>query len=327
MTRIATTKAGAALLALCAGSAGAEEFRFSHGSSETHFVNLAAEEMARALEGATGGEVTMSVFPNHQLGEGSAVTEQIALGAEIITISNAGALAEYVADYGVLQFPFLYRTYAEAEPLIESDLFQSWKDQLAAEQNLRVLCVFNFGVRDLFTVDREVRSPADMDGLKVRVQPVALYTELVSRSFQAVPTPMPYAEVYSALSQGVIDAAESPPAAILDRKFYEVSDYLTLTNHILDLSSVIMSESAWAALDAAEQEALSAAVEAACAQMTEASEASYQESVAELEKNGMTVIRDVDLTTFQEGAASIAEAFPEWTPGLLEEVKAILAGS
>lgn len=319
---------GAAMIstALSVTAVGAMELRFAHGSSEGHFVNQAALAMADTLAVETDGNLTMSVFPNEQLGGGGDITEQITLGAEIITVANSGDLAEYLPDYGIMQFPFLFRSYAEAVPLLESDLFASWKQQLAEEHNLRVMCQFNYGIRDLFTVDKPVRTPADMSGMKVRVQPVDLYLELVDKSFKAVPTPLPYSELYSALAQGVVDAAESPPAAILDRHFNEVSKYLTLTNHILDLSNLIMSQSVWESLNEAEQAELQSSINQACAQMTQVSEASYASAVEELEAQGMTVIRDPDLAAFQAGAADIEAAFPEWTPGLLSQVKAIVAG-
>lgn len=323
--RAACLVAAAAASVIAVNATSAQELKFSHGSSETHIVNVAAAEMAEAIDASTEGSLTMAVFPNHQLGEGSQVTEQITLGAELLTIANAGALAEYVPDYGVLQFPFLFNSYEAASPLLESELFGTWRQQLADGHNIHLLCVFNFGVRDLFTVNTPVRSPADLAGHKVRVQPVPLYLELVSKSFKAVPTPMPYAEVYSALSQGVIDAAEAPPASILDRKFFEVAGYLSLTSHIADLSSMIMSKSAWDGLDETSQAALAEAAQGACDKITETSESSYQEAVSALEANGMTVIRDVDIAAFQEGAAGIVEAFPEWTPGLLDSVKAALA--
>ncbi|WP_395517733.1 TRAP transporter substrate-binding protein [Pseudorhizobium flavum] len=308
-----------------ASVAGAVELRFAHGSSEAHFVNVAAKAMAEQLDSETQSGITMSVFPNEQLGGGPEIIEQVTLGAEIMTVANSGDLAEFVPDIGVIQFPFLYSSYAEAEPLLKSELFSGWKQELAEQHNVRLLCLFNFGVRDLFTVNAPVRTPADMKGMKVRVQPVELYLELVKKSFGAVPTPLPYSELYSALSQGVVDAAESPPVAILDQKFNEVSKYLTLTNHVLDLASIIMSEEVWAKLSDAEQKALQASADLACSNMTSESEASYEAAVDELAASGMEVIRDPDLAAFREGAAEIEAAFPEWSPGLLANVKKAIA--
>lgn len=324
-TRILTIAvATGAVMHMFAPIAGAVELKFSHGSGPTHFVHKAAEKMAASLAASTSDRITMEVFPNHQLGEGSEVTEQVALGAEFVTISNAGALGEYLPDYGILQYPFLYGSYAEAEPLIKSDLFKEWSEGLAA-QNLRVLCVFNFGIRDLYTVDRPVRSPADMQGLKVRVQPVPLYTELVRLSFGAAPTPLPWSEVYSALSQGVIDAAEAPPSAMLDQRHYETAKYFILTHHILDLSSMITSEATWQSLEESERGALQLAADTACSEMTAESEASYQASLDQLEEYGMTIIDDIDRAAFVEGAKGIQASFPEWTPGLYDRVQSILS--
>jgi tripartite ATP-independent transporter DctP family solute receptor len=293
--------------------------RFGHMNSQNHIVHRGAERMRAALEKAG---VRMELFPSAQLGENSAVVEQLTLGANIITQVGPGAIAQYSPNYSVLVYPFLYRNFDEVKRLIDSPLVKSWEPGLA-RNNIKLLCAFNFGTRDLYTRNRPVKTPADTAGLKMRVQPVAIYTELV-RSMGGQPTPMPWAEVYSALSQGVIDAAEAPPNALLDQKHNEAARYYMQTNHILDASVVVMSLRAFNALPAPQQQALQRAANDMCDWITSETTRSYDESVAEIERRGMTVIRDVDRAAFARNAERIAASFPNWTPNLVGEVRKVL---
>ncbi|MCA3625474.1 MAG: TRAP transporter substrate-binding protein DctP [Methylobacterium sp.] len=293
--------------------------RFGHMNSPTHIVHRGAERMRAALEQAG---VRMELFPSAQLGENSAVLEQLTLGANIITQVGPGTIAQYAPNYSVLVYPFLYNNFEEVKRLIESPLVKSWEPGLA-RNNIKLLCAFNFGTRDLYTRNRPVRTPADAAGLKVRVQPVAIYTELV-RSMGGQPTPMPWPEVYSALSQGVIDAAEAPPNALLDQKHTEAARFYMQTNHILDASVIVMSLRAFNALPAPQQQSLQKAANEMCDWMTGEATRSYGESVAEIERRGMTIVRDVDRAAFARNAEGIAAAFPNWTPNLVGEVRKAL---
>lgn len=317
--------ASAALLglALAATQASAQEsqqiLRFSHMNSPTHIVNLGGERLKAAMQNAAGGAVRIDLFPSAQLGESSAVLEQLTLGANIITHVGPGALAQYVPNYSVVVHPFLYKNWDEVRTVVNSDLVKGWEKDLA-QYNIKPLCFFNFGTRDLYTRDREVRSPTDSAGLKIRVQPAAIYTEMI-KSMGGQPTPLPWAEVYSALSQGVIDAAEAPPNAIIDQKHYESAKYYIKTNHILDASAVVMGLNAFDALSPEQQTALQAEATKACDWMTEETGKAYDSAVADLEKRGMTIVGDVDREAFEKAAASIQNAFPDWSPNLVADIQ------
>jgi TRAP-type transport system periplasmic protein len=302
-----------------AAAQGGPLLRFGHMNSPTHIVHRGAERMRQALESSG---VRVELFPSAQLGENSAVLEQMTLGANIITQVGPGTIAQYAPNYSVLVYPFLYNSFDEVKKLIDSPLVKSWEPQLA-RNNIKLLCAFNFGTRDLYTRNKPVRTPADAAGLKIRVQPVAIYTELV-RSMGGQPTPMPWPEVYSALSQGVIDAAEAPPNALLDQKHTEAAKFYMQTNHILDASVIVMSARAFAALPAPQQQSVQRAANEMCDWMTSQAAESYATSLAEVEKRGMTIVRDVDRAAFARNAESIAAAFPTWTPGLLAEVRRTL---
>lgn len=294
--------------------------RFAHMNSPTHVVNVGGQQMADAVRQRTAGAVDIQMFPSGELGENTAIGEQISFGSDMIGQVGVGVLANYVPDFSIIVYPFLFDSFEQGMEFLDGEIVGGMEQQ-AETHNFKVLCYFAFGVRDLYTRDVEVRTPADSERLKIRVQPVTIYTEMVENAFLAAPTPMPWPEVYSALAQGVIDAAEAPPSAILDQKHYEHAKYLSQTNHILDISPVVMSLSTWNQLSGEQQSILQEEADSACRYMTEVSISNYDAGIEELRSRGMTIISDVDRAAFADGAQHIADAFPEWSEGLYDRVR------
>lgn len=299
--------------------------RFAHMNSPTHFVNEAGTKMAAAIAERTSGDVKVEMFPSGQLGENAQITEQISLGGGMIGQVGPGTIANYVADFGIVVYPFLYPDFEGAKRFVASDLMADLHATAEKEHNIKVLCYFAFGIRDLYTRETPVHKPEDMKGLKMRVQPVTVYTEMVKQVFDAAPTPMPWPEVYSAFAQGVIDAGEAPPAAILDQKHHEHAKYLIQTNHILDLSSMIMSASLFNGLSADDQAIVQEEADHACSSMSDTALQGYQAGIDELKSLGMEII-EVDKSLFSDRAGGIAASFPEWSDGLFDRAQAAVAG-
>ena len=311
--------------AMAVGTAQAQDatIGFAHMNSPSHFVNVGGQMMADAVAERTGGAVEIQLFPSGELGESSAVTEQINLGAALISQVGPSALANYVPDFAIIPYPFLFDNYEQAQIVLNSDIIAEMEERATAH-NFKVLCYFAFGIRDLYTRDVPVRTPADSEGLRLRVQPSTIYTEMIENAFLAAPTPLPWPEVYSALAQGVIDGAEAPPAAILDQKHHEHATYLTQTNHILDISPIIMSLSTWEGMSGDQQAILQEEADNACTFMADQALGNYEAGIEELRDSGVTIISDIDRAAFVEGSQAIADAFPEWSDGLYERVRAEL---
>ncbi|MHA6690955.1 TRAP transporter substrate-binding protein [Devosia sp. A449] len=324
MKFMSTISVAALTAVLFSGAAQAESvLRFAHMNSPEHFVHVAAAQMAETIAARSNGEIKIELFPSGQLGENGAVTEQMSFGADLMGQVGIGMLADYAPDYSIVLYPFLYPDFDGAKRLLASELIKELEAKVA-ESNIKVMCYAHFGVRDLYTQSREVRSPADSEGLSIRVQPVTIYTEMVRLVFGGAATPMPWPDVYSALAQGVIDAAEAPPSSIIDQKHYESAKFLSQTNHMLDIIPITVSGSWFNALSEPNQAIFQEEADAACDRMSEASIASYEAGIAELAAHGMTIIADIDRAAFADRAAGIADAFPEWSEGLYARAKAIV---
>ncbi len=298
-------------------------FKYGHTNSSNHFVQQGAEAFKQEVEAATEGRVKIEIFPNSQLGGNEQSAELISFGSPMIGQVNPSVLSAYDNRFDVLSYPFLFESTQQAGKFLESDFVAEW-EQSPEKNNIEVLCYFSFGARDLYTRNKAVSGVKESKGMKIRVQPLTMYTKMVEDSYNAVPTPMPWSEVYNALQLGVIDAAEAPPQAMLDQKHYEVTKYYMQTNHIMDFSAIIASKSTINAMNKGDQDIFRRSAKKMCAQMTENSNKLYESSIAELQSKGMTIIRDVDRTAFAAGAKDIHKAMKEWDKTFYSQVLEVL---
>ncbi|KAB2869176.1 MAG: C4-dicarboxylate ABC transporter, partial [Bauldia sp.] len=201
------------------------------------------EEFGRAVAERSGGAIEVKLFPNSQLGPDEDVLEQARAGAPVAVVVDGGRLANFVNEFGVLGAPYLASGYDGIRKVVTSDLFEEWVQKLHDASGHQVLS-FNWwqGERHLWTAG-PVRTPADLEGNRMRTPGAPVWVETV-KAMGAVPTPMPYAEVYSALEQKVIDSVEAQLPAGHGSKLFEVTKYVTKTGHI-NLITGLVTSAAW----------------------------------------------------------------------------------
>ena len=198
------------------------------------------ESFVTGVADASGGRIEVKLFPNSQLGPDEDVLEQARAGAPVAVIVDGGRLATYVNEFGIMGAPYLANGYDGVRKVAVSPLFEEWVTKLHDTAQLQVLS-FNWwqGERHLWT-KVPVKAPADLAGVRMRTPGAPVWTETVT-AMGAVPTPMPFADVYSALQQNVIDAAEAQLPAGQGAKLFEVTKYLTKTGHINLITGMVTS--------------------------------------------------------------------------------------
>ena len=178
-----------------------------------------------------------------------------------------------------------------------------------------------FGERDIIS-KKPINSPDDMKGLKIRVPSNTMWTATME-ALGAAPTTIQWSEVYSALDQGVVDAAEAPLATIYSSKLQEAAKYISTTGHFTGIIGLQMSQKVWDSMTEEQQTALTECIEEEGKIYSENVLGSEQEYREKLEAEGVTFI-DVDRAPFQELCQSVYTKFPEWSDGLLETVQAAM---
>lgn len=293
--------------------------KLNHVQSNTDPVQEAFLELADMVKERSGGSIEIQVYANSELGSNKDNLEQVANGASIIAVGDTGFLADYVPDIGIMNGPFLYGSYEDLLKLTDSQWYGQMEDA-CSEQGIKLLAMnWYFGERHIIS-KKPINTPADMKGLKVRVPSNTMWTAIME-SLGAAPTTIQWSEVYSALDQGVVDAAEAPLATIYTSKLQEAAKNIAMTGHFTGIIGLEMSQDVWDSMSAGQQAVMEECIKEVGESYSNSVIASEKDWRAKLEAEGV-VFTDVDREPFKEACASVYSKFPEWSEGLYETIEA-----
>jgi tripartite ATP-independent transporter DctP family solute receptor len=298
------------------------KIRLAHSLSTTEPMHLAAEYFAKNVAERTQGKVQIQVFPNEQLGSGKDVNEMIRQGANVMNNTDPGYLSDFVPDIGVLNGPYLIKDPKDYEKLLASDWYKGIEQKLADAGFKLILANGFFGQRHIIA-DKPVRSPADAEGLTVRVPPNTMWIETF-KAMGARPTTVQWSEVYSALQQNVVQGAEAPLGSLWGSKLHEVRKVISLTGHFTSFVMWPINIRYFNGLPKDVQQVLVEEGHRAGEYMTKLTLEQNQSYIDRFRQAGVTVVEDVDLPAFQKATESVYGAFPKWSPKLHETVMGIL---
>lgn len=326
MTRRAILAAGLAASLFAAGMTGAKaaefEFRLGHPLQPTDAVQTAMVAFADGVRERSGGRIEIEVFPGDQLGAQKEVGEMLVQGANVIQFTDYLFLAQWEPDSAILQAPFLLNKLEDWYKLNKSDWMKQYNERLLAH-NIRVLSNNNyFGSRSIIG-PKPIRTPEDIKGETLREAAAQMYVEM-AKAWGARPVVMAFSEVYTGLSQGVVDFVECPPQTMASSKFTELRKVVSLTNHMYGWSVVIVSDQAFQQLPEDLQTIMVEEAGKAGDLLTKLKLDSDKEIVAKLKSQGLEVVEDIDRAAFQKASLPAYQSFTNWTPGLLETIRKIV---
>jgi tripartite ATP-independent transporter DctP family solute receptor len=308
----------AAAVTLPAAAQGQEiRIRFAHSLSTSEPAHQAAEFFAKNVAARTNGRVVIQVFPGEQLGSGKEVNEMIRQGANVMNITDPGYLSDFVPDIGVLNGPYLIKDPKDYDKLLASDWYKGVEKRLESSGFKLIMANGFFGQRHLIA-DKPVRTPADMAGMTVRVPPNTMWIETF-KAMGARPTTVQWSEVYNALQQNVVQAAEAPLGSLWGSKLHETRKVISTTGHFTAFVMWPMNAKYFASLPADVQRVLIEEGKKAGDEMTRMTLTLNDDYVSKFKAAGVTFV-DVDGGAFQKATAPVYKAFPKWTPGLHDTV-------
>ncbi|WJR77296.1 TRAP transporter substrate-binding protein [Bradyrhizobium sp. NP1] len=273
-----------------------------------------------AIESRTGGDVDFQIYHTAQLGDERTINEGILAGAIHIGV-GAGAWAGFVPAYNVVELPFLIRDMAQMYSLADGALGVKIGEQ-AASKGFKVLAYFSAGDQHFQTRKAPIQSLADFKGVKMRViQNRAVIDGF--RALGAVPTPLPYPEIYTALQQGTVDGTANDLLTVTLAKFYEVVKFFTWSSYVVEPRPVIMSKAFFESLPADFQAVLSDTAREAAVIERKVFEDRTASAREEAKKNGMTFVELSDRDKWVEAMRPVWEEFGKATPGAAELIKTI----
>ena len=297
--------------------------RVTHEMAAQDAINIAAMRFAQRVAERSGAQIDVKVFPAAQLGHDNDSLEQIKLGADLIVITQMAAAApSEVPDLTILDGPYLYDDLADYRKLIASDWFEAQERKLE-QAGVKVLAAnWLFGVRHVLA-DRPIRTPEDMQGLKIRIPPLPMWVETLG-ALEANGQTINFGEAYTALSSGVVDAIESPLESLWAANFYETKDVISMTGHFTNWIAPMMSAQVFDELPVETQQILLEEAEIGGEIITALALDREQGFREKLEEAGITFVDDVDQAAFRDKTKVVYAQFKEWTPGLYDTVRAAM---
>ena len=287
-----------------------------------HFEQKNFEKLAADVAKRSNGRIQIKIFPSSQLGSEREQTEQVNLGA-LEMFSGGGAVQLYAPQLGVWALPFIFNGPEHFNKVMDGPIGDELRQMLLAKSNIRLLAIYPNGERMFFNNKRPITKLADFKGIKIRVddQPVSAQ---IWRALGANPVPIAYAETYTALQSGVVDAAENPALNIIKMRFYEVGKYVTLTRHSLTVQALMVNEPWWQKLSPADRELLTAAIKDFTPARRQAAWDADAAAVDELKKLGAQVAPVENPQEFTKALAPLYDSFGTRT-GATDLVRRIIA--
>jgi TRAP-type transport system periplasmic protein len=226
-----TSQTPAPTTSASSGNKDVKVIKISNGASQTNPSVVALnEKFKKIVEEKTNGRYKVEVYHSAQLGDDVKGTEAVRAGTLEMCYTSTAPLVGFAKEMAIFDIPFLFTSEKVADAVLDGAIGQKLSN-LMAEKGMVLLGWGENGFRNVTNSVKEVKTPADLKGLKIRTMDNAIHLS-AWKLMGANPTPMSFAEVFTALQQHAIDGQENPVPLIYSSKFYEVNKYLTLTGHV-----------------------------------------------------------------------------------------------
>jgi tripartite ATP-independent transporter DctP family solute receptor len=298
---------------LFAGSASAQvqerTIRWGHLNNTDHPVSMGVQKVAEILAAKSGGKLKIREFAASQLGNEMQQQSALRGGTQEMFSASTTSLASVVKEFGLLDFPFLVSTTAQADALVSGAYGKAMNETLP-EKGLIALGYWGLGFRNTTNSKLPITKVEDFAGLKLRVIPNPVYLETF-RAFKANPVPMNFGELYGALENKTVDGQENPYSVILSNKFFEVQKYVSATSHTFTQNIILVSKSFWDKMSAEEQKMLRDSVAEASGYQREQTRIASEKALTELKAKGMQFneIAPAEYARMQAATKAVAEKF------------------
>lgn len=249
---LASSVAALALLG-AAGSALADEIKLALEMYEGDNPEFnAATAFKEYVESKSNGELTVRLFPGNQMGSVRETTEMVQQGTLEMTLPSDGAFAGFYAPIQAWAMPYLFPSAPVAWEVMDGDFGQWMLEDILDQTGIRALAFSQNGFRSFLNNERQIVTPADMAGMKIRTMESPVYMEMV-KALGADATPIAGSEAVMALQQGVVDGLESPPPVHLSGGAADVGEFMTLNEHVFGLHIIVANDDWFTSLSPAHQ--------------------------------------------------------------------------
>ncbi len=254
-------------------------------------------------------------------------TELVALQRGNLEMGNIAPqdIANQLPEWSILTSAYLFRDADHLKTFFASEVGQEMKQMAEEKLGIHILGPTYFGTRQVgLKTDKEINTPADMSGIKLRMPPGEAW-QFLGQALGANPTPMAYAEVYTGLQTGAIDGQDNPLPNVQNMKFYEVMSQLVLTSHLVGYDLLTVSSTFWNSMSPEQQEAFQAAADKVIEWSTKEHLKREQELADFMKQQGLK-LHTPDVAAFREHAQKLyleSDLAKDWPEGMLDRINAL----
>lgn len=279
---------------------------------------MGARAFKTAVERDSNGSLEVQLYPNRQLGDERQLLEGMRFGTVDGGVITNAVIAQIEPAFSVNDLPFLFSSEDQAHKVFDGPVGVEMSKRLLAK-GIVMLGYMEGGFRNMINNKRPVTSPSDVQGVKYRVMQNPVFIDMFT-SLGGSAIPMAWGETFTAVQQGTIDGLEIPLAVIDANKYYEVTKYLSLTNHTYSMIGLTMSKRSLDKLTPEQRKAIMSAAKSSTAVQRTAAVADAKKTLLALEKNGMKINAIADVAAFRKSVAPVYDKFRQGGNGPLLEM-------
>ncbi len=276
----------------------------------------------------TKGTIKIDAFHASQLGNEKEILEGLKIGSIELGTITTGPIPTLFKPIMVFDIPYLFPNKYVAWEVLDGPFGRKLMEQMRKETGIRCLAISENGYRHFFTGKKEIHSPADMKGLKIRTMENPAHMKLVE-ALGASPTPIAFGELYMALQQGVVDGAECPITLINNMKFYEVQKYVVLDGHLYNPLIMFINDRLWNKLTQEQKRIMFEGAQMFKIAQRALTERQVQTGLENLKKHGMKIYVPTpeEAKQFRELSQPVVLKYvkeqvgEEWVNGVMKAVK------
>ena len=290
----------------CSNSATTKVLRLGHGLDVTHSVHLAMVQINETLQQLSEGRMRLQIYPNQQLGSERECLELLQIGSLDMTKVSAAVMENFAPQLRIYSLPFLFENKTHYYHTLDGSIGKTLLNE-GERYWLKGLAYYDSGSRSFYSREKPITQPEDLNGMKIRVMESVSAMQMI-RELGGSPTPISWGELYTALQQGVVDAAENNPPSFYLSRHYEVCKYYSIDEHTMIPDMLMMSTHSWNRLSKKEQGWLTEAVHRSVAYQRKLWVQSENEALEAVIEAGVQISYP-DKKAFQKQTQALYEAF------------------
>ncbi|MBD3642324.1 MAG: TRAP transporter substrate-binding protein [Marinobacter sp.] len=300
-----------------AANAQAEELIFAHGANPGN-PRYEAAEMFAAILPSCSDDLTVNVAPSATMGDDAEMLTSATAGIIQMSANSQGTLAQIVPEVGALGLPFLFENEMAVWRVLDGPIGDQL-DKKAQESGLKIVTFWDNGFRNVTHVDKFVKTPSDIDGMKIRTPPDQVAIDIF-KALGANPAPLAWSELPTALRSGTFDGQENPLTNIYSAKLHEITPYISMTGHQYQSTPVVAGLGWWSSLSEENRQCITQAAERAGWYQRGRNYILNQNLKAAIKNEGGK-ISEVDRAAFADAMDSVYEKYQEELGGFVTDLR------